>query len=115
MGMLKFATKVYIVNKTPFQLLLGMQFLWATGAGMFPRWNRVILTVPVRMEYKVINIGPNKSDLHDPMDSKEEEIPVDVGPIITCSIPEIATCALQQAKATVLGEKDLVMECDGPI
>ena len=115
MGTLKFTTKVYIVNKAPFQLLLGTQFLWATGAGVFPRWNRVILTVPVWMEYKVSTVGPNKSDLRGPIGSEEEEIPVDVDPIITCSIPEIAICAFQQAKAIVLGEKDLIAECDGPI
>jgi hypothetical protein len=115
MGTLKFTTKVYIVNKAPFQLLLGTQFLRATGAGVFPRWNRVILTVPLRMEYKVSTVGPNKSDLRNSIDSDDEEIPLDVGPIITCSIPEIAICAYQQAKAIVLGEKDLIAECDGLI
>ncbi|KAI5789054.1 hypothetical protein EDC01DRAFT_631103 [Geopyxis carbonaria] len=41
--------EAYVVDNAPFQLLLGTEFLWATGAGLFPRWNRVILTAPHRV------------------------------------------------------------------
>jgi predicted aspartyl protease len=36
-GNRKFKTKVYVLDKAPFQFLLGMTFLHATGCGLFPR------------------------------------------------------------------------------
>ncbi|KAI5781875.1 hypothetical protein EDC01DRAFT_632580 [Geopyxis carbonaria] len=35
-----FDIQAYVVDSAPFQLLLGTEFLWATGAGLFPRWDR---------------------------------------------------------------------------
>lgn len=56
MAKVKFKVQAYVVDRALFQLLLGTQFLWATGAGIFPRWNRVVLTIPVFIEYKVSTV-----------------------------------------------------------
>ena len=111
-----------MVDKAPFQLLLGTQFLWATGAGIFPKWNLVVITVPKQMEFKVSTVGPMKSNTPPPItpDERSEEIEVDVGLVALLSIPDrtnalTSICAFQNATAIVLGEKDLVAECDGPL
>ena len=122
MGSVKFKVRAYVVDQAPFQLLLGTQFLWATGAGIFPKWNRVIITVPTLMEYKVSTVGPTKTNTPPPLvpGNEPEDIEVDVGPVASLSIPDgiiasTSLCTFQQATAIVLGEKDLVAECDGPI
>ena len=111
-----------MVDKAPFQLLLGTQFLWATGAGIFPKWNRVVITVPKLMEFKVSTVGPMKSNTPPPItpDERSKEIEVDVGPVASLSIPDgtnssTSICAFQNATAIMLGEKDLVAQCDGPL
>jgi hypothetical protein len=122
MGMINFKVRTYVVDKAPFQLLLGTQFLWATGAKLFPKWNRVVVTVPTLMEFKVSRVGPTRSNTPPPMamGEKSEEIEVDVGPFASLSIldrPAVSTsiCTFHHATAIVLGAKDLAGECDGPL
>ena len=135
MGTINFKVHAYVVDRAPFQLLLGTQFLWATGVGIFPKWNRVVITVPTLMEFKVSTVGPTKLNAPPPitMGKELEEIEVDVGPVsaslsmpidVTPVLfllipdgPSISTdiCAFHHATAIVLGEKDLVAECDGPL
>jgi len=120
MGDLQFSVRDYVVDRAPFQLLLGTQFMWATGAGIFPRWNRLILTIPEKVEFNVSTLGPTKANCPPPLDAGEpEEIPLDVGPRTILSIPDTkgvpSLCTYQSCSAIVLGEKDLIAECDGPL
>lgn len=39
-----FAVRVNIVEKANYQLLLGTEFMVATGVALFPRWNRIVVT-----------------------------------------------------------------------
>ena len=121
MGELQFSVKAYVVDRAPFQLLLGTQFMWATGAGVFPRWNRLVLTIPKKMEFNVSTVGPTKANCPPPLTEVDdlEEIPLDVGPRATLAIMDTmgptTICAFQGCSAIVLGEKDLIAECDGPL
>jgi hypothetical protein len=73
------------------------------------------------MEYKVSTVGPTKANVPPPLGPESKsEIEVDVGPVISVAIlrevreaPSI--CAFQHSTAIILGEKDLVAECDGPV
>ena len=48
-GSLYFVLKVYVVASANYQLLLGTGFMHEVGAGLFPRWQKVILTSPVKI------------------------------------------------------------------
>jgi len=73
------------------------------------------------MEYKASTVGPTRSNAPPPLvPEAESDIEVDVGPDISVAIPnetgEIPSiCAFQHSTAIVLGEKDVVAECDGPV
>lgn len=45
-----FAVRVYVVDTANYQLLLGTEFMVTTGVGLFPRWGKVIMTIPSRIE-----------------------------------------------------------------
>ncbi|KAF8428392.1 hypothetical protein BGX38DRAFT_425265 [Terfezia claveryi] len=45
-----FAVRCYIVESANYQLLLGTEFLVATGAGLFPRWNTIVVILPSKIE-----------------------------------------------------------------
>ena len=38
-----FLLRCYVMESANYQLLLGTEFLVATGAGLFPRWNRIAM------------------------------------------------------------------------
>jgi hypothetical protein len=50
-GNVVYTTQVYIVRKASFQLLLGTEFIWKAGIGLFPRWGAIMLSLP---EFQVI-------------------------------------------------------------
>ena len=60
--------KVYVVEGANYQLLLGNSFMFDVGAGLFPKWQRVILTTPVKLELHA-TLDPIRRDtsasLHD--------------------------------------------------
>ena len=45
-----FAVRCYVVDSANYQLPLRTEFLVATGAGLFPCWNRIIMTIPSKIE-----------------------------------------------------------------
>jgi len=50
-GDVLYATRVYVVRKASFQLLLGTEFIWKAGVGLFPRWGAIMFSLP---EFQVI-------------------------------------------------------------
>lgn len=50
-GNVLYSTQVYVVRKASFQLLLGTEFIWKAGIGLFPRWGAIMLSLP---EFQVI-------------------------------------------------------------
>jgi len=46
LGEIFFALKVYIVETANYQLLLGTSFMYKVGAALFPRLQRVLITIP---------------------------------------------------------------------
>ena len=50
-GNVLYATRVYVVRKASFQLLLGTEFIWKAGVGLFPRWGAIMFSLP---EFQVI-------------------------------------------------------------
>ena len=50
-GNVLYATRVYVVRKASFQLLLGTEFIWKAGIGLFPRWGAIMFSLP---EFQVI-------------------------------------------------------------
>src|SRR5271170_8420267 len=51
LGNTVYTTKVYVVCKASFQLLLGNEFLWTVGIGLFPRLGAIMVSYP---EFQVI-------------------------------------------------------------
>ena len=51
LGDTMYTTKVYVVRKASFQLLLGNEFLWTVGIGLFPRLGAIMVSYP---EFQVI-------------------------------------------------------------
>jgi Zinc knuckle len=45
-GNVLYSTQVYVVRKASFQLLLGTEFIWKAGIGLFPRWGAIMLSLP---------------------------------------------------------------------
>ena len=45
-GKVGYITKVYVVKKASFQLLLGNEFMWKFGMALFPRWGAVMISLP---------------------------------------------------------------------
>ena len=71
-GHVKFKTKVYILERAPFQFLLGTKFLHATGRGLFPRWNTIVMTIPSRLEIKCSTEGPTRKNSLAPLQVADE-------------------------------------------
>ncbi|KAI5809502.1 hypothetical protein DFH27DRAFT_605918 [Peziza echinospora] len=57
LGDVYYALKVYIVREANYQLLLGTSFMVKVGAALFPRWERVLVTIPVRLSIHAVNEG----------------------------------------------------------
>jgi hypothetical protein len=132
-GTVKFKTKVYVLEKAPFQFLLGMTFLHATGCGLFPRWNMIVMTIPSRLEIKCSAEGPNNRNsppplpggsrvlasgpVFQPITDDMEEDPMDLGAVATVQCNTMLTAPALALLATpgaiLLGQKDLVSEPDG--
>ena len=95
----KFKTKVYILETAPFQLLLGTTFLHATGCGLFPRWNMIVMTIPSRLEIKCSTEGPTRKNSPAPLQVEIdlEEDPMDFGAhcnlMATAPVPATGTAA----------------------
>ena len=53
-GDIYFVLKVYMVEGANYQLLHGTSFIYDTGAALFPRWETVKITIPVRMEIHAV-------------------------------------------------------------
>jgi hypothetical protein len=51
LGNTTYTVKVYVVRKASFQLLLGNEFLWAVGIGLFPRLGAIMISYP---EFQVL-------------------------------------------------------------
>jgi len=47
-GNVLYSTQVYVVHKASFQLLLGTEFIWNAGIGLFPRWGAIMLSLPLQ-------------------------------------------------------------------
>lgn len=52
-----FVRRAYVVEQACFQLLLGTYFLCEVGAGLFPRWAQIILTIPKEIRVNASCIG----------------------------------------------------------
>ena len=67
-GDLYFVLKVYVVTHANYQLLLGTSFIYDVGAAILPKWQKVIITTPVKLELQAL-IDPIDQDtcapLHD--------------------------------------------------
>ena len=51
LGNTTYITKVHVVCKASFQLLLGNEFLWIVGVGLFPRLGAIMILYP---EFQVL-------------------------------------------------------------
>jgi hypothetical protein len=80
-GNRKFKTKVYVLDQAPFQFLLGMTFLHATGCGLFPRWNTIIMTIPSRLEIRCSSEGPNSRNSPPPLPGGNRILASKLGPV----------------------------------
>jgi hypothetical protein len=80
-GNRKFKTKVYVLDQAPFQFLLGMTFLHATGCGLFPRWNTIIMTIPSRLEIRCSSEGPNSRNSPPPLPGGSRILASELGPV----------------------------------
>ena len=68
-GDLYFVLKVYVVESANYQLLLGNSFMYDVGAGLFPKWQRVILTSPVKLELQA-TLDPIRRDTCAPLQNE---------------------------------------------
>ena len=53
-GDIYFVLKVYMVEGANYQLLLVTSFIYDTGAALFPRWETVKLTIPIKLEIHAV-------------------------------------------------------------
>ena len=51
LGNAMYTTKVYVIHKASFQLLLGNEFLWTVGIGLFPQLGAIMISYP---EFQVL-------------------------------------------------------------
>jgi len=74
-----FAVRCYVVEYANYQLLLGTEFLVATGAGLFPRWNMIIVTLLSEIEIEanckriIVAVVATPLSEEDPDEYGEEE------------------------------------------
>lgn len=106
-----FAVKVYIVESANYQLLLGTQFIVATGCALFPRWGKVILTIPVRISVTAscerITVGAGAPPLM-PEEVVEDEN-FEILPLNNCGVLPLF---ITQDVAVQIGMRDLLEEVD---
>jgi len=110
-----FAVRCYVVELANYQLLLGTEFLVATGAGLFPRWGKIIITLPSRIDIDAhckritVEVGalPLLEEDADEYDEKEFDL----------QVPTVHSAYFMAPDATAIriGMKDLIGDIDGSI
>lgn len=119
-----FVVKVYIVDSANYQLLLGTEFMVTTGVGLFPRWGKIVLTIPARIEVDAsckritaaTGAPPLEKEENDELDEEDFEKLASVSmnyigqAIKGKNLPlyKIGTSAIQ------VGMRDLVKEVEQP-
>ncbi|KAF3927492.1 Protease [Arthrobotrys entomopaga] len=116
---------VFVVEHAHFQLLLGNRFYHGAGAGLFPRWRKVILTIPAYRELKVQYHLVDSTKLVSPL--KLEKRDTGIAHVIRYEpgnaklIPvtfvhkEKRKVNNFNVKAIIAGEDDLMGKADDPI
>lgn len=74
-GDLYFVLKVYVVEGANYQLLLGNSFIYDVGAALFPRWQKVVLSIPVKLEIQA-SLEPIRRDTCAPLTDEAAEAQV---------------------------------------
>jgi hypothetical protein len=115
-------------GNAPFQFLLGMTFLRATGGALFPRWNTIVMAIPSRMKIKCSSEWPNSGNSPPPlpggsqilasepasqsaMDYLEEDL-MDLGALCNLMVasPILATLVTFAADTILLRQKEEISE-----
>lgn len=114
---LMFGEKVYVVDKAPFQLLLGIRFLHHHWAGLFLPWAKIVLLRPHRIELQgSLDKPPSCSDLiiDEPDDLRlavtEEQEPTSLDDQEGESVEMLITVPMHLE----IGKRNLVSELDRP-
>ena len=118
-----FGDKVYVVENAPFQLLLGIRFLYRHWAGIFLPWAMVVIKKPCYIEVqgsleRSSPAPPLRSEVIDDLrladsdpgvpDEVAEEVPV----LFTVPMGPLATLP---SAAMEVGKRDLVADLDSPV
>jgi len=120
-----FAVRCYVVESANYQLLLGTEFLVATGAGLFPRWGKIIITLPSRIDIDAhckritVEVGAPPLLEEDADEYDEEEFDLQVPANIVGKHPTFvveghpAYFMVPDTTAIQIGMKDLIGDIDG--
>ncbi|KAF8456192.1 hypothetical protein BGX38DRAFT_66639 [Terfezia claveryi] len=134
-----FAVRVYVVERASYQLLLGTEFMVATGAALFPRWSRIIITIPGKLEIEAFckrvstmqeGVAPLKEEEGIDENELEKGVPLNLvlqaNPTLPAKLVELSLVPtnialpipflqIQKGSAALkIGMRDLVDEVDGP-
>lgn len=123
-GHCMFGDKVYVVDTTPFKLLLGVRFLHRHWGGIFLPWARIALLKPTRVDIqgsvsRPLGATPLHSEIIDDLRLTEEDDMDDVSEVseLLLSVPLFSTTRGLPAPQAALevGKRDLIAELDGPV
>jgi len=127
-----YTVKVYVVHTASFQLLLGNEFLWMTGAALFPRWGAFALLLPVaQFLTATCELIPEADTNTQGVDAQSGEriVPLPASGVLKSPFAYFDTTKLEHLAVTIrkrsqylkigmskdaisIGEKDLIKEVD---
>lgn len=81
-GDLFFVLKVYVVEGANYQLLLGNSFMFDVGAVVFPKWQKVALSTPIKLEIQA-SLDPIRRDTCPPLQLEADAAKVVVHRLVT--------------------------------
>ena len=110
-GDLFFVLKVYVVEGANYQLLLGNNFMFDVGAVVFPKWQRVVLSTPVKLEIRA-SLDPIRRDTCAPLHHEAEAARVVVHRLNT-GAPG-ASCLTESPRVEVV-QDDEIVELASPV
>ena len=112
-GDLFFVLRVYVVEGANYQLLLGNNFMFDVGAVVFPKWQKVVLSIPVKMEIRASlnSIRHNTCpSLHDEADAVKVVVHR-----LNSGAPELPRLTDISSPRVELIQDDEIMELESPV
>ncbi|RPB26197.1 hypothetical protein L211DRAFT_847354 [Terfezia boudieri ATCC MYA-4762] len=114
-----FMVRCYIIESANYQLLLGTEFLVATGTSLFPRWKTIVVTLPSKIEIeaycKRITADIEAPPLVEGDTDEYEEEKFDLLPSMPANLIMTVCFISPDVAAIRIGTKDLIREIDNVI